>query len=85
MGRVFSVRVDQAVGAMQSIKRLFKSVLKPLYGGAELVRLGFQVAAGATLVQELLEYEVASLLTVNNYFGVLQAVLNDLGIGPCFN
>ncbi len=41
----------------------------------------FQVAAGATLVQELLEYDVSSLLTVNNYFGVLQAVLNNLGIG----
>ena len=41
----------------------------------------FQVAAGATLVQELLEFDVSSLLTVNNYYGVLQAVLNDLGIG----
>ncbi len=41
----------------------------------------FQVAAGAELVQELMQFDVASLLTVNNYFGVLQAVLNDLGIG----
>ncbi len=41
----------------------------------------FQVAAGASLVQELLEHDVASLLTVNNYYGVLQAVLNNLGIG----
>ena len=40
-----------------------------------------QVSAGATLVQELLTYEIPSLLTVNNYFGVLQGVLNDLGIG----
>ena len=40
-----------------------------------------QVAAGAALVQQLLTYEVASTLTVNNYFGVLQAVLSDLGIG----
>ncbi len=41
----------------------------------------FQVRAGATLVQELLTYDVRSTLTVNNYFGALQAVLNDLGIG----
>ncbi len=40
-----------------------------------------QVAAGARLVQELLASEIPSLLTVNNYFGVLQAVLNNLGIG----
>lgn len=41
----------------------------------------FQVAAGADLVQKLLEHEPASLLTVNNYFGVLQAVRSDFGIG----
>ncbi len=41
----------------------------------------FQVAAGASLVQELLTYDIHSTLTVNNYFGVLQAVLNNLGIG----
>jgi len=41
----------------------------------------FQVAAGANLVQELMTYDVKSMLTVNNYFGVLQAVLNNLGIG----
>ena len=40
-----------------------------------------QVAAGATLVQHLLTHEVPSLFTVNNYFGVLQGVLNNLGIG----
>ncbi|MFV2002861.1 MAG: LysR family transcriptional regulator [Paracoccaceae bacterium] len=40
-----------------------------------------QVAAGAMLVQELLTYDIPSLLTVNNYFGVLQAVLSNLGIG----
>jgi DNA-binding transcriptional LysR family regulator len=40
-----------------------------------------QVMAGASLVQELLTHDIPSLLTVNNYFGVLQAVLNDLGIG----
>lgn len=40
-----------------------------------------QVAAGATLVQHLMAYEPQSLLTVNNYFGVLQGVLNNLGIG----
>jgi DNA-binding transcriptional LysR family regulator len=41
----------------------------------------FQVAAGATLVGHLLSYDKPSLLHVNNYFGVLQAVLSDLGIG----
>jgi DNA-binding transcriptional LysR family regulator len=40
-----------------------------------------QVQAGASLVQHLLTYDIPSLLSVNNYFGVLQAVLNDLGIG----
>ena len=40
-----------------------------------------QVSAGATLVQMLMAHEVASTLTVNNYFGVLQGVVNDLGIG----
>ena len=40
-----------------------------------------QVSAGASYVQELLSYDVKSLLTVNNYFGGLQAVLNGLGIG----
>ena len=40
-----------------------------------------QVNAGLTLVQHLLAYDVPSMLTVNNYFGVLQAVLSDLGIG----
>ncbi len=40
-----------------------------------------QVAAGARLVQELMSQNVGSTLTVNNYFGVLQAVLANLGIG----
>jgi DNA-binding transcriptional LysR family regulator len=40
-----------------------------------------QVAAGASLVQHLLSYDVQSLLTINNYFGVLQGVINDLGVG----
>ena len=40
-----------------------------------------QVGAGASLVQHLLSYESASMLTVNNYFGVLQGVINHLGIG----
>ncbi|WP_102109894.1 LysR family transcriptional regulator [Oceaniglobus roseus] len=40
-----------------------------------------QVQAGAILVQELLTYDIPSLLTVNNYFGALQAVLSNLGIG----
>lgn len=40
-----------------------------------------QVAAGAILVQRLLAENPQSRLTVNNYFGVLQGVLHDLGIG----
>ena len=40
-----------------------------------------QVGASASLAQHLLTYEVRSLLTVNNYFGVLQAVLQNLGLG----
>ncbi len=40
-----------------------------------------QVAAGATLVQHLLTYDIPKLFTVNNYFGVLQGVLNNIGIG----
>jgi DNA-binding transcriptional LysR family regulator len=40
-----------------------------------------QVSAGARLVQHLLTCNPHSLLTVNNYFGVLQGVLNNLGIG----
>jgi DNA-binding transcriptional LysR family regulator len=40
-----------------------------------------QVAAGATLVQFLLNNTVASTLTVNNYFGGLQAVLANVGVG----
>ncbi len=40
-----------------------------------------QVAAGAILVQELMSHDIPSTLTVNNYFGVLQAVLNHLGVG----
>jgi len=40
-----------------------------------------QVAAGAVLVQELMTHDIPSLLTVNNYSGVLQAVLAGLGIG----
>ncbi len=40
-----------------------------------------QVGAGMNLVQELLAHDVRSTLLVNNYFGVLQAVLHDVGIG----
>ncbi len=40
-----------------------------------------QVSAGSALVQHLLTYDVQSRLNVNNYFGVLQAVQHDLGIG----
>ena len=40
-----------------------------------------QVSAGASLVTELMTHDPHSLLTVNNYFGVLQAVRAGLGIG----
>jgi DNA-binding transcriptional LysR family regulator len=40
-----------------------------------------QVSAGALMVQELLTHDIPSMLTVNNYFGVLQAVIAGLGIG----
>src|SRR5690554_2516998 len=40
-----------------------------------------QVSAATYLVKELVSNEIGSLLTVNNYFGVLQGVLNNLGIG----
>ena len=40
-----------------------------------------QVAAGAALVAELMANDIPSVLHVNNYFGVLQGVLNHVGIG----
>ncbi len=40
-----------------------------------------QVNAGALLVQHLMAHHPHSLLTVNNYYGVLQGVLQNLGIG----
>ncbi|MCA0906493.1 LysR family transcriptional regulator [Ruegeria marisrubri] len=40
-----------------------------------------QVGAGAAMVRHLMTYNPGSLLTVNNYFGVLQGVLHNLGIG----
>lgn len=40
-----------------------------------------QVGASVSLVQEMMTHDVQSTLTVNNYFGVLQGVLNNLGIG----
>jgi DNA-binding transcriptional LysR family regulator len=40
-----------------------------------------QAGAAATVVSELMTNDISSLLTVNNYFGVLQGVLHDLGIG----
>jgi DNA-binding transcriptional LysR family regulator len=40
-----------------------------------------QVTAGSLLVKNLQSVDMKSTLTVNNYFGVLQGVLNHLGIG----
>ena len=33
------------------------------------------------MVSDLMTHDITSLLTVNNYFGVLQGVLNNVGIG----
>ncbi|MEP2531040.1 LysR family transcriptional regulator [Shimia sp.] len=40
-----------------------------------------QVGAGASFVQSLLADDLQSILYVNNYFGVLQAVIHGLGVG----
>lgn len=40
-----------------------------------------QVSAAAQLVQSFQAEDVTNLLTVNNYFGVLQGAINHLGIG----
>ncbi len=40
-----------------------------------------QVSASSGFVQHLMTYDIPSLMTVNNYFGVLQGVNHDLGIG----
>ncbi|HRO13604.1 MAG TPA: LysR family transcriptional regulator [Paracoccus sp. (in: a-proteobacteria)] len=40
-----------------------------------------QVSSGAALAQMLLSQNMTSTLLVNNYFAVLQAVLNHVGIG----
>ncbi|WP_424986808.1 LysR family transcriptional regulator [Microbulbifer sp. S227A] len=40
-----------------------------------------QAMAGATLVQSLMTHNPHSTLTINNYFGVLQGVLHNVGIG----
>ena len=40
-----------------------------------------QVTSGLALVQRLMTYNVNSMLTVNNYFGVLQSVIHGLGVG----
>ncbi len=44
-------------------------------------RTGTQVAANLSLVNEIMTYQMGNVLTVNNYFGVLQGVDNNLGIG----
>ncbi len=40
-----------------------------------------QVASGAQLIQRLMMEEIPNRLLVNTYFGVLQGVMNGLGIG----
>ncbi len=40
-----------------------------------------QVSSGAVLSQMLLSRNISSTLMVNNYFGVLQGVLNHVGLG----
>ena len=59
----------QSVFDLSNHRLIFQSLASP------------QVAAGADLVKWLLSNDLGSTLTVNNYYGVLQGVLNDLGIG----
>lgn len=40
-----------------------------------------QVRAGTSMVETILTHDVQSTLSVNNYFGVLQAVIHNLGVG----
>ena len=40
-----------------------------------------QVSSAAVVIRKLMTHEPKSLLTVNNYFGVLQSVVHNLGIG----
>lgn len=40
-----------------------------------------QVSASVALINKLFSADIQSHLTVNNYFGVLQGVIHDLGIG----
>ena len=40
-----------------------------------------QVEAGARLVTKLIASDITSILSVNNYYGVLQGVLHHIGIG----
>jgi len=40
-----------------------------------------QVAASAAMIRRLYERDISSHLRVNNYFGILQAVIHGLGIG----
>ena len=40
-----------------------------------------QVSASAALIRRLYSADISSNLRVNNYFGILQAVLHGLGIG----
>lgn len=62
-------KVPKALNELRSHRIIFQNVRSE------------QVAAGETLVKELLSYDLKKILTVNNYFGVLQAVKNGLGIG----
>ena len=40
-----------------------------------------QVSASAALIRRIFSHEIGSHLMVNNYFGILQAVIHGLGIG----
>ena len=40
-----------------------------------------QVSAGAAFVQQILTHDVMSTLTINNYYGLVEGVTHDLGIG----
>ncbi len=75
MGLYASRRYLEAAGTPQSVLDISQHRLICQNPAAH------QVAAGASLLEDLLTNDVRSLLTVNNYFGVLQGVLNHLGIG----
>ncbi|MEQ3626317.1 MAG: LysR family transcriptional regulator [Celeribacter sp.] len=81
--RLLSVRMRLYASPEYLAKRGTPQTLDDLSGHRLICQnpAAVQVAAGASLVQMLMTHDVGSRLTVNNYFGVLQGVINNLGIG----